>query len=142
LGCPWEQKGLHEAEHRKAVDRYESFKAASTEIGEMLVDVKPRVPSPARPSEDVAAGGWRWLSKLMTRVLEAKGPDEVFGPSTLIKEIQERWGAKLKHRIDPRSASTTLRRWATEGRLDLVRDGRSYHESLYRKRRQAIKADE
>jgi hypothetical protein len=136
-----EQKSLHEAEHRKAVQRYESFKAASTDIGELLVDVKPRAPSPAPLPQDIATGGWRWLSKLMTRVIEIKGPDEVFGPSTIIKEIQERWGAKLKQRIDPRSASTTLRRWATEGRLELVRDGRSFHESLYRKR-QAAKPDE
>ena len=126
-----EQKGHHEVEHRKAVERYEAFKAASESIGGMLVDVKPPAPAPAPLSEDVASGGWRWLSQLMSRAIEAKGPDEVFGASTLIAEIRRRWGAKLKHGIEPRSVSATLRRWAATGRIHLVRDGRSYYESLY-----------
>ncbi len=67
----------------------------------------------------------------MRRVIETKRPDEVFGASTLIAEINSRWGAKLKRGIEPRSASATLRRWAATGRIHLVRDGRSYHESLY-----------
>lgn len=133
-----EQKVIHEAEHRKAVERFESFKAASAAIGDLLVDVKPSAPPPAPPSEDVAQGKWRWLSKLMSRVIETKAPEEVFGASTLINEIHARWGAKLRHDIEPRSASATLRRWAAEGRIHLVRDGRSYHESLYTRERQPV----
>src|SRR5215210_9078481 len=93
-----EQKGHHEVEHREAVERYEAFKAASESIGGMLVDVKPPALAPALAplSEDIAAGGWRLLSQLMSRVIESKGPDEVFGASTLIAEIHKRWGAKLK----------------------------------------------
>ncbi|HEX6862063.1 MAG TPA: hypothetical protein VF414_04560, partial [Thermoanaerobaculia bacterium] len=53
------------------------------------------------------------------------------GASAIIDEIHERWGHKLKHGIEPRSVSSTLRRWGATGRLRLVRDGRSYSESLY-----------
>ncbi|MFL6290880.1 MAG: hypothetical protein ACJ759_08310 [Thermoanaerobaculia bacterium] len=125
------QKGVHEAEHRKAIERYEAFKAASAGLGEMLADVEPASPSPAPPPEDVATKGWRWLSHLMSRVIEGKKPGEVFGASEILDEIYERWGDKLKRNIEPRSASATLRRWAATGRLRLVRDGRSYSESLY-----------
>ena len=125
-----EQKALHEAEHRKAVETYEAFKAASVSLGEMLVDMKP-VPSPPKA---IDTGNWRFLSKMMSHLVESKAPDELFGASTLIREIQERWGAKLRHPIDPRSVSATLRRWAASGKLRLVRDGRSYHESLYTRR--------
>jgi hypothetical protein len=129
-----EQKGIHEAEHRKAIERYETFKAASASIGEMLVDVKPAAPPAPPPVEDLDTDGWRWLSRLLSRVIERKSPDEVFGASALIKEIQQRWGPKLRHRIQPRSVSATLRRWAGTGQIRLVRDGRSYSESLYTKR--------
>ncbi|HEX5718497.1 MAG TPA: hypothetical protein VF179_20205 [Thermoanaerobaculia bacterium] len=130
-----EQKGVHEAEHRKAIERYETFKTASASVGEMLVDVdvKPAAPPDTLPVEDVDTGGARWLSRLMSRVIERKSPDAVFGASALIEEIEQRWGPKLRHRIQPRSVSATLRRWASTGQIRLVRDGRSYHESLYTK---------
>jgi hypothetical protein len=128
-----EQKGGHEAEHRKAIERYEAFKSASASVGEMLVDIEPPPPPAPPPVEDVATSGARWLSRLMTRVIDRKSPDEVFGASALIAEIEQRWGPKLRHRIQPRSVSATLRRWASTGQIRLVRDGRSYHESLYRK---------
>lgn len=132
LALHGEQKALHEAEHRKATEIYESFKAASSALGEMLVDGMPA--APPQLSKDIDAGNWRWLSKLMTRLIETKAPDEVFGASTLIREIRQHWGAKLRRSIDPRSVSATLRRWAATGKIRLVRDGRSHHESLYTKR--------
>ena len=129
-----EQKVVHEAEHRKALERYETFKAASVSIGELLVGDEPESPPPPPPPEDLDVGDWRWLSRLMARVIERKAPDEVFGATALIQEIQQHWGAKLRHRIQPRSVSATLRRWAATGQIRLVRDGRSYHESLYTRR--------
>ncbi len=125
------QKEVHAAEHRKAVECYEAFKAASEAIDGMLMDVKGRAPEPAPLAEGYTFSGWRWLSQLMSRLIETKRPDEVFGASTLIAEIQRRWGSKLRHGIDTRTASATLRRWAATGRIHLVRDGRSYNESLY-----------
>lgn len=128
-----EQRATHEAEYRNALERYESFKAVSTSIGDMLVDVKPSPPPPPPPVETIDVGNWRWLSKMMSLIIERKGPDEVFGASALIQEIQQRWGPKLRYRIQPRSVSATLRRWGSTGQIRLVRDGRSYHESLYTK---------
>jgi hypothetical protein len=61
----------------------------------------------------------------------------VFGATTLVDEILERWGSKLRDGIDLRSAQTTLRRWAQDGRLDVVRKGRSKHEALYTRPRES-----
>ena len=129
-----EQKERHDAEHRRAVERFEAFKAASAAVGELLVDLRPSPPPPAPlPPEEVRIGGWRWVSKLMLRVMGGLAPGEVFGASRLIQEIETRWGSQLRRNIEPRSVSSTLRRWGAEGRIHLVRDGRSHHESLYTK---------
>ena len=132
-----EQKGIHESELGKAVERFNLLKAASDALGDMVVDVKPAAPAPAPPPADVPTSGWRWLSRLMSLVLESKAPDEVFGASTIADEILERWGSKLKHGVDPRSVGSTLRRWAAEGEILQVREGRAYHEALYTKQRQS-----
>lgn len=132
-----EQRALHEAEHRKVVERFEALQAASEAAGELLVDVKPpaALPAPVRAPREVKSSGWHWLADLMERVIETKAQDEVFGGTTLVDEILELWGSQLRRGIDPRSAQTTLRRWARDGRLDLVRKGRSKHEALFRKSR-------
>ena len=129
-----EKRALHEAEHRKAVERFEALQAASSAAGELLVDVKPAVSRLA--SEEVKSGGWHWIAKLLERAIEAREPGEVFGAAALISEIHERWGSKLRHKIDPRSAQDTLRRWSMKGRLDVVRPGTSHQETLYTKPRE------
>lgn len=70
----------------------------------------------------------------MQRVIDGLPPGEIFGASRLIREIEARWGSELRRRVATRSASSTLRRWATHGRIILVRDGTSHYESLYRKK--------
>ena len=125
-----EQKLVHETGHRKAIERFEAFKAVSADIGPVLADVKPAAPPPAPVDGKISTRGWGWLSQLMDRVIEGKKPGEEFGASGIIDEIYERWGGQVKH-IEPRSVSSTLRRWGAAGRLRVVRDGRSYSESLY-----------
>jgi len=127
-----EKRALHEAEHRKAVERFEALQTAADAAGELLQDVAP-LPRPALAPREIKSGGWHWLADLLERVIETKAQDEVFGATSLVDEILERWGSKLRQGIDPRSAQTTLRRWARDGRLDVVRKGRSKHESLYTK---------
>ena len=75
------------------------------------MDVKPSPPRRAPVFEEVKSGRWRWIAKLMDRVIETKTPGEVFSATTLADEIYERWGSKLRHDMDIRSAQTTLRRW-------------------------------
>lgn len=135
-----EKRAFHEAEHRKAVERFEALQTASAAAGELLADVlaevKPQPARPAAPPEEIRAGDWHWVAKLLLRVIEAKAPGEVFSASSLVAEIQQLWGSKLRHRIDPRTAQVTLRRWALRGRLAIAREGRSRHESLYTRPRE------
>ncbi|MEA2558627.1 MAG: hypothetical protein QOH06_131 [Acidobacteriota bacterium] len=126
-----EQRALHEAEHRKAAERHAALQAASAAVGELIVDVRPE--PPATLPKEVARGGWHWIAKLMEMVIETKAPGEAFGATSLIDEIQERWGPQLRYEIDSRSAAVTLRRWAAEGRLEVVRKGKAHHEGLYTK---------
>lgn len=72
---------------------------------------------------------------MVTRVVEGKSPDETFGARAVTREIQKRWGAKLRRHPDARSVAALLRRWALTGRIHQVREGRAHHESLYRKGR-------
>ena len=80
---------------------------------------------------DIDLNKGRALSQMITRILEAKAPDEPFGASGVVKEIQERWGTKLRRPVNLRTVATTLRRWAAAGRLHQVREGRAFNESLY-----------
>lgn len=128
-----EQRAMHEEEHRKAVERFEALQTASADVGEMIADVRPDPPPVI--SGNVARGGWHWIAKLMALVIETKAPGESFGATSLIREIEERWGPQLRQKIDPRSAAATLRRWAAMGRLDVVRPGRAHHEGQYTKPR-------
>lgn len=130
-----EQRGVHEAKYGRALKRCEAFKAAAADAGEILVDATPSAAASPDLPEDFRTGEWRWLSRLMSVILEGKAPDETFGPSKIVREIRERWGAKLPHKVDPRSVSATLRVWATKGRIHKVREGRAYYEALYRKQR-------
>lgn len=129
-----EQRAMHEEEHRKAVERFEALKSASAAAGELIAEIKPE-PPPVLPTK-VARGGWHWIAELMELAIETKAPGEAFGATSLIEEIEERWGSQLRKEIDPRSAATTLRRWAAEGRLDVVRKGKAHHEGLYTKPRE------
>jgi len=131
-----EKRALHEAEHRKAVERCEALQEASTAAGELLKDVKPSAPRSAPARKEIKGGGWHWLADLLERVIETKAPGEAFGATSLVDEILERWGSKLRDGIDIRSAQTTLRRWARDGVLDVARKGRSRHEALYTKSRE------
>ena len=130
-----EQRALHEAEHRKAAEQLEALKAVSTTVAEMVADVRPAPRLSAALPEKVTRGKGHWIADLLERVIEAKAPGEVFGATSLIAEIEGLWGSRLRHRIDPRSAANTLRRWAADGVLDVVRKGTSHREGLYTKPR-------
>lgn len=128
-----EQTAAHAAELETALAHLEAFRSASLSAGELLErDGSLSKPSAqAEPEADFK--GKRSLSQMVAKVLEGRPADETFGASSVTREIEQRWGAKLRRRPDPRSVAATLRRWAAAGRLHQVREGRAYYESLYRK---------
>lgn len=131
-----QERARHEAEHRKAAEQLAALKEVSAAVGELIADVRlARRPDSALP-EKVTRGKGHWIAVLLERVIEAKEPGEAFGATSLIAEIEELWGARLRHEIDPRSAATTLRRWAADGLLEVVRKGTSHREGLYAKPRE------
>ena len=129
-----EQTALHTSELDNALARLEAFRSAAEAAGELLEDAKLAALPPAQPDlDDADLIRKRSLSRMVVRVVEGIPVDQTFGARAVTREIQERWGAKLRRRPDPRSVAATLRRWALAGRLHQVREGRSYYESLYRK---------
>ena len=131
-----EQKVVHEAELAKAVEQFQLLKAASEAIGDVVMEVKPSVPALPPLPEEVDTSHGKWLSRLVKRLLENKAPNETFSAATLAEEIRGRWGSKLRKQADPRTIAVTLRRWALEGKLHQIREGRAYHEALYMRQRQ------
>lgn len=126
-----EQKALHTAELEKSVERFEAFQAAARAAGEMLEgDGSGSAASPSQDADDDLGKG-RPLSQMIARVVESKGPEEAFGAASVTQEIHERWGTKLRRKVNPRTVATSLRRWAAAGRIHRVRSGRAYFESLY-----------
>ncbi|HEX9941958.1 MAG TPA: hypothetical protein VGG03_08080 [Thermoanaerobaculia bacterium] len=130
-----EQAALHAAELAAAIERCEAFRAASAAAGELLERSRPGAAPTAVQDAEADLGKGRPLSRMIAAVLEGKAPEETFGPASVTREIHERWGAKLRRRVDPRSVSATLRRWAAAGRIHCARDGRAYYEALYVKKR-------
>ena len=128
-----EQAATHAAELETALAHLEAFRSASLSAGELLERDGSLAQLAAEPEAATDFPGKRSLSRMVAQVLEGWPPDQTFGARAVTREIEKRWGAKLRRRPDPRSVAATLRRWAAAGRLHQVREGRSYYESLYRK---------
>lgn len=131
-----QQKTQHALELRKALESYETFRNASAGVGEVLETGNPASASPASPilDEVLDLPSTDSLSPLIARIVQGKSPDEVFGPAVVTRELNERWGARLRRRVEPGTVSATLRRWAAAGKLKRVREGWARAESLYTRR--------
>ena len=125
---------FHKAQLDAARAHLDAFRSASVAAGDLLVNDKSvAAPSPL-PVQDVEIHRKKALSRMMARIIEELPPDTVFGPTHLTYAIQKRWGPRLRRQPDRRSVATTLRRWALDGRLEQVREGRAHREGLYRKK--------
>ena len=121
------EKVHHTAELQTVLEHFETFQAAADAVGELV----------GRPREEKAtddaipAGKGAVLSKLVERVVAAKGPIEAFGATGITREIQERFGARLGRKIDVRAVAAKLRRLARARQIHQLREGRAHHEALY-----------
>jgi len=128
-----DQTAIHAAALETALAHLEAFKTASLSAGELLEKDEALAKPAAEAEEEINLRAKRALSHMVAKVLEGKAADAVFGATVVTQEIEQRWGAKLRRRPDPRSVGAALRRGAAAGRLHEVREGRAYHEALYRK---------
>lgn len=61
----------------------------------------------------------------------AKSADETFGGDSMSREINQRYGKRLRRPAKVRNVATALRRMAVAGYIRRVQEGRAYHEALY-----------
>ncbi len=133
-----EQKSYHEAEearHSAELARlsqhYAAFKAAAAEIEAVL----PLDPAPGKtgktPALDTDLGRKPKKSKALGRVVTAWPAGVPFGASEVVASVNQRFAGKLS--LTPRDAASYLRRRALRGTLEIVREGKPFHETLYRK---------
>jgi len=121
------EKIRHTEELQTFVERFETFQAAADAVSELVA--RPREEKAA--DDSIPAGKGAVLSKLVERVVAAKGPLEAFGANDITREIRERFGSRLGRKVDARAVAAKLRRLARVRQVHQIRAGRAHHEALY-----------
>ena len=127
-----QQKELNAADLQIALDRFATFEAAADAAGELVTRAREKRREKVAVDDSIPAGK-NVLSKLAERIVFGKEMDVTFGATEITRELQERFGARLKRKIDVRSVAAKLRRMARLRQIHRIREGRSFHESLYRR---------
>jgi len=125
-----EERARHAAELEVVTQRFEALQSAVTGAQEVL---RAEEPAAEQAPDDSDLGPQPRSKQAFARVLRDWPAGTTFGPSAFSEATQRRF-RKVKGDIDNRAASLYLRRRLEEGRLESVREGRAYHEALYRKR--------
>jgi hypothetical protein len=131
------QQAFHAAELQRALEHFEALRAAVTGAGEVLAPLPgEEVPQPvAKPEPDELPGSkGDVFAKLVDRIIARKKPKEVFGAKEITRELNQRYAERLGRRADSRTVAQKLRRMALSHRLVRTREGKSFHEALYRRR--------
>jgi hypothetical protein len=121
-----EQRALRAGELALIRERYETFKAAAAAAGEVVRRVKVEGADESAPPATI--------SKMIGRLIEAKMAGEKLTPSSMAQEVNETFAKRLRRPVSSRTASVALRRLADLGYLELVREGKAFHEAIYAKR--------
>ena len=127
-----DQRALHAETLAKVRERYEALRSAVTAAGE-VVQLRSAAASVAElvfPDDRPIT-----LTKLTARLIASKGPDETFTPSGVAQELNQRFPAKLRHPVNGRDLSVSLRRLLGQGHLRLVKKGGAVHEAVYGRRK-------
>lgn len=131
-----EERARHAADLQVAVERLATFEAAADAAGELVtraLEKKQKEKEKEKVVDDSIPPGKQVLSKLVDRIVFAKDLEESFGATGITREIQESYGTRLKRKIDVRTVGAKLRRMARSRQIHRIREGRSFHESLYRR---------
>lgn len=124
-----ERRAFHAAELEQVRQHLAAFKATA----EVASELARRTEAPAPAAGDHDLGDRPRVSHMIARVLEGLGDEEAFGARWVTAEVNRRFHDKLRRKVDPRTVSVTLRRMWKARRIHALREGKAFHESLYRK---------
>ena len=123
-----EQRAVHAAELQTARDRLAAYRAAAEAAGALLA----RTQIPTAPLEDDLPPGEPVLvSRLAARVIATKDPSETFGGLSIAREINQRYGKRLRRPASVRTVATALRRMAAAGRIREIEKSRGPRGGVY-----------
>ena len=129
-----QQREHHAADLQTALEHYAKFEAAAEAAGELVTRARQaRKEKEKTAVDDSIPAGKNVLSKLVARIVYGKDLEETFGATVITRELLERYGTRLKREIDVRTVAAKLRRMARDRQIHRVREGRSFHEGLYRR---------
>jgi hypothetical protein len=129
-----EERARHAGELEAMTQRFEVLQTAVEAAQQVLRVPEPSTEPVVRAPDDSNLGPRPKAGQLFVRVLDDWPAGVPFGASSFSEAVNRRSsGLKLRGDTDPRAASLFLRRRLAEGRLEAVREGRAYHEALYRK---------
>lgn len=125
------QRSAHEAELAEIERRLEAFRAAAAEALDFADRPAVAVPQADLKQKDLGSASRPKLGRMVTLVLQDKGATERFGPVGLAREVNERFGERLRRPATVPQISIVLRRLQDQGKIHQVRQGRPHWEALY-----------
>jgi hypothetical protein len=126
-----DQRSSYAAELERLTRTRDSLRAAAEAAEELTARGVPKA-SAAPPPPEIPDMGQRFrLARLVEIVVERKAPHERFGPKTIVAEVNQTFGDRLRRRFDERQASVALAWLARSGRIVRHEKGKPFHESQY-----------
>lgn len=129
-----EQRALCAAELEKVEQSLEAFRAvAPTAVDLARPLAAAAAPAGAARDEELPPPGRLQVSRMLRIVIESPDLEEPFGATAVAAAANRRFADHLREPVGPRTASDVLRRILAEGGLQLAREGKAFHEALYRR---------
>ena len=130
-----EQRELMAAELEKVLQSLEALRTVSATAVELVRPLETAAVPAAPPKEEkLPPPGRLMVSNLLRIVAESPDLAEPFGATAVAAEANRRFASRLSKPVGPRTASDVLRRLLAEGTIELAREGKAFHEALYRRR--------
>ena len=124
-----DEEARHTAELERLSQHYTAFKTAASDVETALPP--PPKPAAAKAPDDSDLGPKPKISKALGRVVAAWPAGSPFSASDIAGTVNQRFAGKLS--LAARDAASFLRRRSLDGTLEVVREGRPFHETLYQK---------
>jgi hypothetical protein len=129
-----EQRAVHAADLEKVMQSLEAFRTVAASAVDLAVPPAPRSKPVMVDEAELPAPGRLMVSRLLRLTVASPDLAEPFGATAVAAEANRRFRDRLHESVGPRTASDVLRRMHDEGEIQLVREGKAFHEALYARR--------